>query len=130
MARNNQVESVAARLKKAMDEKGMKQVDLVNATGLDKGAISHYLSGKYEPKQIAINKLAVALDVSEMWLWGYDVEQTRTAAQKKNDDLAEIIALMRKDADFYDVVLSMKNIKNTSEKQYEVIKQLLSTFGE
>jgi transcriptional regulator with XRE-family HTH domain len=55
----------------------MKQTELSLKTGLDKGAVSCYLSGKYEPKSDAINKMAIALNVNEMWLWGYDVPMER-----------------------------------------------------
>ena len=72
-----QAEPTAARLKKAMELRGKKQVDLAKETGIDKGSISHYVSGRYEPKQEAVNKLAIALGVSEMWLWGYDVPMER-----------------------------------------------------
>lgn len=56
---------------------GKKQADLVRETGLNRGTISRYLSGEYEPKQAAIKKLAAALGVAEMWLWGYDVPMER-----------------------------------------------------
>lgn len=72
-----QVETTAARLKKAMDIRGKKQIDLARETGIDKGSISHYVSGRYEPKQEAVNKLSIVLGVSEMWLWGYDVPMER-----------------------------------------------------
>ena len=75
--------TTAERLREAMAEAGKKQIDLANETGLQRSAISRYLSGEYEPKQKAINKLAVALNVSEMWLWGFDVPKQRTAEQKK-----------------------------------------------
>ena len=65
------------RLKEAMTLRGKKQIDLVRETGIDTGSISHYLSGRYEPKQEAVNKLAIVLNVSEMWLWGYDVPMER-----------------------------------------------------
>lgn len=64
---------ISARLREAMDLKEKKQVDLVRETGIDKGSISHYLSGRYEPKQESVKKLAVTLGVSELWLCGYDV---------------------------------------------------------
>ena len=41
----------------------LKQVDFVRETGLERGAISRYVAGKYEPKQTAVAKLAVALNV-------------------------------------------------------------------
>lgn len=58
------------RLRKAMDAAGKKPADLVRETGLDKGAVSCYMSGKYEPKQKAVDLLARALDVSASWLVG------------------------------------------------------------
>ena len=72
-----QVEATATRLKKAMAIRGKKQIDLARETGIDKGSISHYVSGRYEPKQEAVNKLSIVLGVSEMWLWGYDVPMER-----------------------------------------------------
>ena len=117
--------STSERLKEAMNAAGKKQADLVRETGLDRGAISSYLSGKYEPKQTAINKLAIALDVSEMWLWGYDVPKERSIAQKKNDDLAQIIVKLRKDPGFYEVVSMIADI---SEADRETIKPLLATL--
>ena len=67
------IASVAERLQEAMSAADMKQADLVRVTGVDKGALSSYLSGKYEPKMETVAKLAQALGVSEMWLNGYDV---------------------------------------------------------
>ena len=55
----------------------VKQADLARLTGLGKGGISNYATGRYEPKADVINKLAKALNVSEMWLWGYDVPMER-----------------------------------------------------
>lgn len=65
-------ETFADRLHEAMAKAGMKQADLVRETGLDKGAVSSYLAGKYEPKQKAVAAMAKCLNVSEMWLLGYE----------------------------------------------------------
>lgn len=70
--------TTAERLKEAMEAANMKQADLARATGLSKGGISNYVIGRYEPKSDVISKLAKALDVSEMWLWGYDVPKERS----------------------------------------------------
>lgn len=72
------VAPTSMRLKEAMELRQKKQIDLVNETGIDKGSISHYLSGRYEPKKEAISKLANFLNVSEMWLWGYDVPMEKS----------------------------------------------------
>ena len=65
--------TTAERLREALDRGKIKPADLSRLTGLSKGTIHHYLAGNYEPKSTAINKMAVALNVSETWLWGYDV---------------------------------------------------------
>lgn len=120
------IATTGERLKIAMGNKGLKQIDLVNITGLDRSQISCYISGKYEPKQHAINKLAVALDVSEMWLWGYDVPMERSETQKKNDDLVKVIAQLRKDPDFFEVVSLLAELP---PEQYASVKTILSALA-
>lgn len=116
---------VAERLREAMNEAGKKQADLVRETGIDKGALSSYLSGKYEPKQKAIGALARALGVSEMWLWGYDVPKIRTAEQKKNDTLVDVVSKLRKDPDFFDVVAQLAELP---AGEYASIKAIISAL--
>ena len=118
--------SFADRLRDAMTEAGKKQIDLVRETGLDRAAISKYLSGKNEPKQKAINRLAMALGVDEMWLWGYDVPKIRTPEQIKNDDLVKVIAQLRKDPEFFDVVSKLAELP---PEQYASVKTILAALG-
>ena len=119
------VATVATRLEEALKLTGKKQADLVRLTGLDKGSISHYIRGKYEPKSRAIRKLAIALNVSEMWLWGYDVPSERTAFQKKNEKLLAVITRMRTDDEFFDLVETLSQLEL---EQYDSIKQLIAAF--
>ena len=113
------------RLREAMAATGKKQIDLAKETGLSHSTISRYLSGQVEPRQDATIKLAKALDVTEMWLWGYDVPKTRTPEQKKNDDLVKIIALARKDSDFFEVVSMLADLP---AEDYAAIKHLVATL--
>lgn len=69
---------IGKRIKEAMVLRGLKQVDIVKKTGINKGALSSYISGKYLPKQTNIYKLAKVLDVSPVWLMGYDVDMNNT----------------------------------------------------
>lgn len=69
--------TTAERLKEAMALRGCKQAELVEKTGINKGALSCYISGKYKPKQNNVYLLAKALDVSEAWLMGADVPKER-----------------------------------------------------
>ena len=124
---NKQQATIAQRLKEALTAAGKKQADLVRETGLDRGSISSYLSGKYEPKQKAIYKMAQALNVNESWLLGYDVPMQRTEDQKKNDQLAKLIVKLRVDNDFYNTVAKLAEL---SEKQYRGVQQLIAAFDE
>lgn len=71
------ISTTSQRLKEAMRIRDMRQADLARVTGLGKGGISNYVTGRYEPKSDIISKLAKALSCSEMWLWGYDVPMER-----------------------------------------------------
>lgn len=115
------IASTAVRLREAMEEAGKKQVDLMRETGLNRGTISRYLSGEYEPKQNAVQKLAVALDVSEVWLWGYDVPKERKKEEKPavDDD-----GLSEKTKALIDFAGSL------SEEQAEIALRLLKSLVE
>lgn len=67
----------AARLNQALSITGIKQIELSRLTGIYKGTINNYLLGKYEPKQDKLEKIAEALNVSPVWLMGYDVPKER-----------------------------------------------------
>lgn len=69
--------SISERLRIGMEARNLKQVDIIEKTGINKGALSSYLSGKYAPKQNNIFLLAKALDVNEAWLMGHDVPMER-----------------------------------------------------
>ena len=70
---NELVDSFANRLNKAIIIRNIKPVELSEKTGIDKSKISSYMSGRYKAKQDGVYLLAQALNVSEVWLMGYDV---------------------------------------------------------
>ena len=67
------IESVADRLSRALHIRKMRQSDLAMMTGIDKGSISCYCSGRYAPKDDKIFLMAMALQVNPAWLSGFDV---------------------------------------------------------
>ena len=124
---DKKVARVADRLREAMKDAGKTQADLMRETGLQRSAISRYLSGEYEPKALPVGKMARALGVSEMWLFGYDVPRDRSAEQKKNDDLVQVIVKLRNDPDFFEVVSTLASL---APAEYASIKQLVSALGD
>lgn len=125
MAKLNRIATTSQRLQMAMEMEHKRQTDLVVLTGLNKSTISRYCSGEVEPKADAINKLASALDVAEMWLWGYDVPMERTGMQKKNDQLVKLVTRLRKDERFAEAV---KMLDELDADKYENVLQILSAF--
>ncbi len=110
MKKLEKVAGTPERIQEAMEIAGIKQIELAEATGLNHSTISRYLSGRMEPKQKAISLLAKALNVTEMWLWGYDVPQERPMEQKKNDDLVKVMARLRSDPEFYELVTQLDKL--------------------
>ena len=117
--------TTADRLKFAMKIRGVKQVDLSKMTGIHKGSLSNYTSGRYEPKSEAINKLAKALNCSEMWLWGYDVPMERFEEQKKSDAQIDIADRLYNDASFYEAVSLLDKL---DPEQFKKITELMQLF--
>lgn len=123
---NNPNEELRVRLKKALDIREKKAVDLAKDLNIPKSAISQYLSGKSKtipsPRLYAICKY---LDVSEPWIMGFNVPMERPAAQKESDELGEIIEKLRKDKGFRNLVVKLNKL---NPSKLESIMNLLDVL--
>ena len=61
------------RIRELMDFYGLSQSELCRRTGIQKSALSNYLSGTREPRQDQISFIADPFNVNPAWLMGYDV---------------------------------------------------------
>lgn len=89
--------STAQRLQQIMNERGLKQADILRLaepysemfkTKLTKSALNQYVSGKVtDPRADKISLISYALGVSEAWLLGFDVpiERTTPIPEKPGD---------------------------------------------
>jgi len=95
-------ENTSIRLKKIMEERNLRQVDIIKLcepyckkynVKLTKNYLSQYVSGKVEPGQRTLSILAMALDVNEAWLMGFNVPRERDLLPQTEDSslLAAII---------------------------------------
>lgn len=98
------------RLREALDINNMRPIELSEKTGIPKSMISYYLAGKSKPKADRIYTICQALDVNEAWLMGYDVPVQRNEEQKKNDDLVKVLAQLRSDPEFFNLVSMMAEL--------------------
>lgn len=76
--------SFPERLKLALGE--MTSTELAKKIGLSKQTISSYLTGVRNPKLPVVKSIAEALEVSEMWLMGYDVPMERDEIQPETEN--------------------------------------------
>ena len=75
---SERVESCGKRIAKALEIRGVRQVDLAKWAKIPKSSLSLYLKDAYEPKQDRLFEIAKVLRVSEAWLMGYDVPMEKS----------------------------------------------------
>ena len=81
------------RLKLALLNSGMSQVELSNKTGISRSLINKYLKGISEAGNDKLYLLAKALHVSPTWLMGFDVENKDILNNEKKILLEKITTL-------------------------------------
>lgn len=65
------------RLRSVFEKSGLTQTEVCEKTGINKGALSSYLSGRYFPKQKTIDKLSKVFNVSINYLMGFEPEHSQ-----------------------------------------------------
>ncbi len=120
------VSTTSERLQNAMDTRKIKQIDLARAADVNQGALSRYIKGSYEPKSATIYKLALALDVSDMWLEGYDVPMERSQKQKEIDFKNN---LYKKIAQDMDLLKTISQYYNLPEEKQKTIRDLVNQMS-
>ena len=92
--------STSSRLKQLMNDRNLKQIDILNkaqpycikyGVKLGKSDLSQYISGRNNPSQKKLTILGLALNVNEAWLMGFDVPMERSDKQLNNIDEKMII---------------------------------------
>lgn len=84
------------RFNKRLSMINMSAAQLSRSTGISEAVISQYRSGKYEPKQDRFETFAIALNVSEAWLMGFDVPMEREPFDKTKELNEKILFLLDK----------------------------------
>jgi transcriptional regulator with XRE-family HTH domain len=114
------------RIGEALNLRGMRQVELCEKTGIAKASINGWIKQKWQPKQKPLALMAKALDVSEMWLAGYDAPMERPLEQIKNDELAQLITNIRKDDNLKNLFVNINNLTTEQRNTIELmVNQLL-----
>lgn len=114
------------RIDEALNIRGLKQIELAEKAGIAKNSINHWIKQRYQPKQEPLLKMARVLDVSEMWLAGYDVPMERPVQQVKMDELAQLINVIRKDERLTDLVI---NLSKLSKEQLTAVESMVNELS-
>lgn len=118
--------STSERLKQIMNERDLKQVDILEACRpfceqynirLGKNDLSQYISGKVVPKQDKLSILGLALSVDEVWLMGYDVPHERASSSDPQDAKAAHLYHQLDDTDKGRVIERMETMLEADKYQ-------------
>ena len=113
---------IPKRIVVALKESGLSQADLVKKTGINKGALSSYISGRYIPKQTNIYKMANALNVSPAWLMGMDVPMRNSDDFSFGTELEKIFMDVSKELNVPVNDLKVFFLNNREENKKESIE--------
>jgi len=94
-------ENTSTRLQRIMNERSLRQIDILYlcepyckkyGVKLGKTDLSQYISGKVTPGQDKLSILAMALNVSEVWLMGYDLPEASAPTSRRIPVLGRVAA--------------------------------------
>ena len=83
---NELIDTFANRLSYALTIRNMKPIELAEKTKIDKSKISSYMSGRYKAKTDGLKIIADVLNVSPIWLMGYDVPMEKEITTNNSDN--------------------------------------------
>lgn len=116
---NELVDTFANRLNKAITIRNIKPIELSEKTGIDKSKISSYMSGRYKAKQDGVYLLAQALNVSEVWLMGYDVPMESIPIKKIDKIKIPVLGKVKAGYDYLaqENIIGYESIDNVSDPE-------------
>lgn len=111
------------RIKEALRIRHMRQIELAEKTGLTRSSINNWSTQRWQPKQNAIYLMAKALNVSEMWLAGYDVPMERSQKQIKNDEISELLKTIQTNDKVQELFIKISKLNS---EQLETIESMVN----
>lgn len=118
------------RLNSILQKRNLSQADLSKMTGIRSSSISDWLNGKYEPKQDKISIIADALNISPVWLIGYDDDSaSQPEGYYVDPEAAEFAEYLRTRPGAHMLFSAAKDIsKEDMQKAVEYIEFLKSKY--
>ena len=142
------ISNTSERLNYLMQTLNLKQIDILNKclpicekynVKMGRNHISQYVSGKVKPNQEKLSILALALNVSEAWLMGYDVPMVENTEEQQNKKIGERIKEIRESHnitleefanEFHITVEDLKQYESGKKKvPFSLVKAIGDYFG-
>lgn len=128
-------ENSQIRLKRIMEERGLRQVDIMRLSEpwqkkldikMSKNYLSQYVNGKSNPDQRMLVLLSKTLGVSEPWLMGYDVPRNASDVPSNNEPIIEeTVKTMKKlEEPRQQIVLDTASSQLKEQEETQKIKKL------
>lgn len=128
-------ENSQIRLKKIMEDRGLRQVDILEKSKpfqdklgikMSKTHLSNYINGKSNPDQQKLILLSQTLGVSEPWLMGYDVPMIESfESENDSETIEKTITVMKKlENPRQQIVLDTANIQLKEQDDQNKVKQI------
>ena len=115
------------RLREALEIRRMKQSELCAKTGIKKTTMNSWYNQKSQPKRTPLYLMARALNVSEMWLAGYDCPMERPLDQIRAETLADTIYIIENDDNLAELVIEIGRLDKENRKTIsDTVKRLLA----
>lgn len=95
------------RFNETLKERNITAREVAYKTNITEATISRYLSGQIEPKIHYLHLIANALNVSPLWLMGYDIDKDKQSKLKEEIDFL---------------------VNKLNEKQLEDVIKFINTF--
>ena len=114
------------RIAQALELRNMKQIELSEKTDIPRGTINNWMNQRYQPKATPLAKMAKALDVSELWLAGYDIPMERPMEQVKADKIVELANILRSNDKLLQITSQLSTLTDT---QLDYVSNLIEEFS-
>lgn len=125
-------QNTSTRLREIMAKRGLRQVDILKLcepycrlynVSIGKNDLSQYVNGKNSPGQFKLTILAKALNVSELWLMGFDEEEAAPPEDERIQRIIEKLKTMSPEA--LDLVERLMRMTPDQIKALDRMLQLL-----
>lgn len=128
-------ENAQIRLKRIMDDRGLRQVDILRMSEpwqkkldikISKNTLSQYINGISSPDNYKATLLAKTLGVNEAWLLGYDVPMVESSKiENDSETIKETVTVMKKlEEPRQKIVLETANIQLKEQDEQNKVKQI------